>query len=95
MQAFAAMIDTRERAYAERLPRTDALLATEAADAICALSAPRSNHGSMRSRPAMTWWRSAPPRSARSGRASRALKERVAAHAAWAWNVTRRPTSCA
>jgi lipopolysaccharide biosynthesis regulator YciM len=30
MEAFAAMIDTRERAYAERLPRTDALLATEA-----------------------------------------------------------------
>jgi hypothetical protein len=30
MQAFAAMIDTRERAYAERLPRTDALLATDA-----------------------------------------------------------------
>jgi hypothetical protein len=30
MQAFAAMIDTRERAYAERLPRTDALLAGEA-----------------------------------------------------------------
>ena len=26
MQAFAAMIDTRTRAYAERLPRTDALL---------------------------------------------------------------------
>jgi hypothetical protein len=30
MQAFAAMIDTRERAYAERLPRADALLATDA-----------------------------------------------------------------
>jgi hypothetical protein len=30
MDAFAAMIDTRERAYAERLPRTDALLATDA-----------------------------------------------------------------
>src|ERR1700728_365130 len=30
MEAFAAMIDTRERAYAERLPRTDALLATDA-----------------------------------------------------------------
>ena len=30
MEAFAAMIDTRELAYAERLPRTDALLATEA-----------------------------------------------------------------
>lgn len=30
MQAFGAMIDTRERAYAERLPRTDALLATDA-----------------------------------------------------------------
>jgi hypothetical protein len=30
MAAFAAMIDTRERAYAERLPRTDALLATSA-----------------------------------------------------------------
>jgi hypothetical protein len=30
MEAFAAMIDTRERAYAERLPRTDALLAADA-----------------------------------------------------------------
>jgi hypothetical protein len=30
MEAFAAMIDTRERAYAEQLPRTDALLATDA-----------------------------------------------------------------
>jgi hypothetical protein len=30
MQAFAAMIDARARAYAERLPRTDALLATDA-----------------------------------------------------------------
>ncbi|HEY3730609.1 MAG TPA: hypothetical protein VGL28_05040 [Steroidobacteraceae bacterium] len=30
MDAFAAMIDARERAYAERLPRTDALLATDA-----------------------------------------------------------------
>jgi len=30
MEAFAAMIDTRERAYAERLPRADALLATDA-----------------------------------------------------------------
>ncbi|MFI4867769.1 MAG: hypothetical protein ACHQDD_00280 [Steroidobacterales bacterium] len=30
MEAFAAMIDTRERAYAEHLPRTDALLATDA-----------------------------------------------------------------
>ena len=32
MDAFGAMIDTRERAYAERLPRADALLATDAAD---------------------------------------------------------------
>jgi hypothetical protein len=30
MEAFGAMIDTREHAYAERLPRTDALLATDA-----------------------------------------------------------------
>jgi hypothetical protein len=30
MEAFAAMIDTRERAYAERLPRADALLASDA-----------------------------------------------------------------
>ncbi|HEY1725838.1 MAG TPA: hypothetical protein VGF89_10465 [Steroidobacteraceae bacterium] len=30
MDAFAAMIDARERAYAERLPRTDALLAADA-----------------------------------------------------------------
>jgi hypothetical protein len=30
MEAFGAMVDTRERAYAERLPRTDALLATDA-----------------------------------------------------------------
>ncbi|MFI4865829.1 MAG: hypothetical protein ACHQDB_01865 [Steroidobacterales bacterium] len=30
MEAFAAMIDTRERAYAERLPRIDALLANDA-----------------------------------------------------------------
>ena len=30
MEAFAAMIDTRERAYAERMPRVDALLATDA-----------------------------------------------------------------
>ena len=30
MQAFGAMIDTRARSYAEKLPRTDALLATEA-----------------------------------------------------------------
>ena len=29
MQAFAAMIDTRERAYAARLPQADALLATD------------------------------------------------------------------
>jgi len=29
MAAFATMIDTRERAYAERVPRTDALLATD------------------------------------------------------------------
>jgi lipopolysaccharide biosynthesis regulator YciM len=32
MEAFGDMIDTRERAYAERLPRTDALLASGAAD---------------------------------------------------------------
>jgi hypothetical protein len=30
MEAFGAMIDTRERAYAARLPRTDALIATDA-----------------------------------------------------------------
>jgi hypothetical protein len=30
MQAFAAMIDTRARSYAEKLPRTDALIATQA-----------------------------------------------------------------
>ena len=30
MQAFSAMIDTRARSYAEKLPRTDALLASEA-----------------------------------------------------------------
>jgi hypothetical protein len=30
MEAFAAMTDTRARAYAERLPRTDALLQTDA-----------------------------------------------------------------
>jgi hypothetical protein len=30
MDAFRAMIDTRERAHAERLPRADALLATDA-----------------------------------------------------------------
>jgi lipopolysaccharide biosynthesis regulator YciM len=29
MEAFAAMIDTRQRAYAERLPRADALLAAD------------------------------------------------------------------
>ena len=34
MAAFGDMIDTRERAYAERLPRVDALLATDAADAL-------------------------------------------------------------
>jgi Tfp pilus assembly protein PilF len=32
MQAYRDMIDTRERAYGERLPRADALLATGAAD---------------------------------------------------------------
>ena len=32
MEAFSDMIDTRERAYAERLPRTDALLSSGAAD---------------------------------------------------------------
>ena len=32
MDAFADMIDTRQRAYAERLPRVDALLASGAAD---------------------------------------------------------------
>jgi hypothetical protein len=32
MEAFGDMIDTRERAYRERLPRADALLATGAAD---------------------------------------------------------------
>jgi predicted negative regulator of RcsB-dependent stress response len=32
MQAFGDMLDTRERAYAERLPPADALLATGAAD---------------------------------------------------------------
>src|SRR5262249_42765709 len=32
MEAFGDMIDTRERAYAERLPRVDALLASGAAD---------------------------------------------------------------
>jgi DNA repair exonuclease SbcCD ATPase subunit len=32
MEAFSDMIDTRERAYAERLPRTDALLTSGAAD---------------------------------------------------------------
>lgn len=30
MEAFGAMIDTRARSYAEKLPRTDALLATQA-----------------------------------------------------------------
>jgi hypothetical protein len=34
MAAFGDMIDPRERAYAERLPRADALLATDAADAL-------------------------------------------------------------
>jgi hypothetical protein len=32
MEAFADMIDARERAYAERLPRVDALLASQAAE---------------------------------------------------------------
>jgi hypothetical protein len=34
MEALGDMIDTRERAYAERLPRADALLASGAADAL-------------------------------------------------------------
>ena len=32
MEAFGNMIDTREQAYAERLPRADALLADGALD---------------------------------------------------------------
>jgi hypothetical protein len=32
MQAFSNMIDTREKAYAERLPKTDALLASDIVD---------------------------------------------------------------
>lgn len=32
MDAFAAMIDARQRAYAERLPKADALLSTDAVD---------------------------------------------------------------
>ncbi len=32
MQAFSNMIDTREKAYAERLPKTDALLASDVLD---------------------------------------------------------------
>jgi hypothetical protein len=34
MDAFGAMIDTRERAYAQRLPQTDALLATDRANVL-------------------------------------------------------------
>jgi hypothetical protein len=42
MDAFGAMIDTRERAYAERLPRTDALLAS---DKVAQLRAARAAAG--------------------------------------------------
>ncbi len=65
--AFAAMIETRERAYAERLPRTDALLATEAPTRNCA--PPRTEADSTAagpSRPMMTWRHSATPRGARA-----------------------------
>ena len=44
MEAFGDMIDTRERAYAQRLPQADALLATDAADAAAAPRA-RSSPG--------------------------------------------------
>jgi flagellin-specific chaperone FliS len=39
MEAFSAMIDTRGRAYAQQLPRTDALLATDAPSRLRALRA--------------------------------------------------------
>ena len=73
MVASGDMIDTRERAYAERLPRADALLASGAVDklqqrevALEPACAP--------SRRSTTWPRSAPPRSASSGRASSASR---------------------
>ena len=81
--AFEDMIETRERAYAERLPRADALLASGAVGKL-QQRAPRSRRElSTIESAATTWRRSAPTRSASSGRACSASKPR--------WRARRTP----
>ena len=52
MEAFGDMIDTRERAYAERLPRVDALLGSGAVEQAARSARASSRAGSTRSRAA-------------------------------------------
>ena len=67
--AFDDMLDTRERAYAERVPQADAVLASGRLDNT-ARNARWRAASSTRSRRRRTWRRSAPPKSVNSGRAS-------------------------
>jgi len=68
MGAFQDMIETRERAYAERLPRADALLAQRGREAACSATS-RWQMSCAPSRRSATWPRSARRPSASSGRA--------------------------
>ena len=68
--AFDDMLDTRERAYAERVPQADAVLSLGASRQIRRGTRAWPAASSTRSRRRRTWRRSAPPKSANSGRAS-------------------------
>ena len=73
--AFDDMLDTRERAYAERVPQADAVLPSGRLDQYGAERA-RPAASSTRSKRRRTSRRSAPPKSANSGRASCVSKPR-------------------
>ncbi len=76
MEAFGDMIDTRERAYAQRLPRVDALLARAPWRSCAQRKTDLDNRLNDIDEGRRMWPRSAPPRSATSGRGSSSWRRR-------------------
>ena len=69
VSAYDDMLDTRQEAYNERVPKADAVMAATDLDAPDPASASISNRGSTTSKSPTTWRRSARRRSSRPGRA--------------------------
>ncbi len=84
------MIDARTHAYAERVPRADALLATDAPDAVARAACRRRIANCRASRPETTWWRSQLRTSASNGRVSSACR-RSSRRCRRVWSATALP----